>query len=288
METMTKVSESINTTIAVGTFLPVFPGFYYTGFDFDDENSEIDYINEIREENHLKPINDYDVCKFDYATYRKDVAIECCKCIEYELKRAGFIQEIKFENIYSPREYNFSNDSINVSVILNQNNIKNIKLFLFENVSLFEDYIKDQFTSYSGFISHYNNDYITWLNDINNCLNHKTQLGVILDFICQVSEIKINDLCEAINDVSIELKNYDDLTEKEYCNVCKQFVHPSDYDGNCCNDCKETGINNLDIIICKCCGNEIYNVHEKRHFIYQIKHNIINYSEIICSDCLNK
>lgn len=40
----------------VQTFLPCFPGFYETNFEFDNEDQELEYINEKRAENSLPAI----------------------------------------------------------------------------------------------------------------------------------------------------------------------------------------------------------------------------------------
>ena len=55
--------------ISVGTYLPVFPGFYNTIFEFNDEDQEIDYYNDERESKGLSEL-EYDQFDFDYRAYR--------------------------------------------------------------------------------------------------------------------------------------------------------------------------------------------------------------------------
>ena len=58
----------------IETYLPVFTGFYETIFDSaSHEDCEIYNINEDREKLKLEPVK-WEDCKFDYKTYRADVA----------------------------------------------------------------------------------------------------------------------------------------------------------------------------------------------------------------------
>jgi hypothetical protein len=265
----------------IETYLPVFPGFYETIFEANEE-SEIEYFNDIRERKKLTPV-DWNNIKFNYDMYHNDISKGCCQFIERELNE--FVGKIEFQTINSPKEYNFATDAIYICVHLTQKNIANIKRFIKAHIKEFEKYIKEHYTSYDGFMSHYSNNISDWLN-IDENLKHSHKTGSMLEFICQVNEVNYEDMYEyASQDARIEVECPYELENLEYCNTCNSFVNPEYFNGNCCADCFESNVQNLDVIICKDCHTEITNRNEIRHFLYQIKHHIINYSDVICSDC---
>ena len=97
------------------TFCPLFPGFYGTVFEYDNEGQDIESYNE-----EFGSIFDYEDFTFDYADYRTRVSKAFVNRLETELNSILPVK-IEFQELYSPKEYNFSNDAINVSVELNLN-----------------------------------------------------------------------------------------------------------------------------------------------------------------------
>jgi hypothetical protein len=279
-------TTEITTVKEVKTYLPVFPGFYETIFNADEDN-EIRQISDVREENNLKTEVNYDIFKFDYDSYHNDISKKCCVCIKNEL--SNYVSNVVFEQIISPKEYNFYNNSINVVISLSDDNINIIKKTIFNNIKEFQTYIENNFTSYDGFIPYYSNDVNEWLIEIDECLEHKTKLGVILDFICEIEKIDIYTMYDYCDEIPLSVSNYDDLTIKEYCSACKSFVNPSDFEKNVCNDCLENSKQSFETIICSCCKEIITNPHEERSFLTQLHNHNIKYSNIVCSDCeINK
>jgi len=268
----------------IDTYLPVFPGFYNTIFE-SDESDVIYRINNDRGAKKLQPLK-FDQIEFDYENYENEVAKDCCSFIEYELNRLNFITSIHFQSISSPREYNFSNDSINISVELSEDNIKRIKQYLFENIKAFKDYIEKRYTSCSGFISSYSNDHTEWLAEIDEALFHSHKLGSILNFICEMHDFDINEeQMKNACDCTLSVLNFVEVYDMEYCNTCNSFVEPADFVGNTCKDCFEFDKVNLNVIVCSHCRELITNEHEKRHFQVQINLKNIKYSEVLCSEC---
>jgi hypothetical protein len=157
--------------IRIESFLPVFNGFYGTIFEPCE-----DLIIE-------EPYN-YDDYEFEYMDYRLKVSKLCTFAIEIKLKEIGIDIAIKFQDVFSPREYNFTNDSINVQYKLTAKTNKQILDYLANNQTKFAEYINDHFTSRSGFISFYSNDANVWLNEYlpeNHNLN--VVFGTVLDFV---------------------------------------------------------------------------------------------------------
>lgn len=166
------------------TFAPLFPGFYGSHFEYDNEEQDIESYNE----EHKTNLN-WDDFNWDYAEYNNRVAKAFVNRLERELKQ--FIDlTIEFEELYSPKEYNFSNDSINVA----------IELDLWELLKLIEAkkgdaeiYFKDRYTSCSGFISFHSNQIDKWLDPEYILEDTKHRVGALLGCLCHL-EIEQDDI----------------------------------------------------------------------------------------------
>lgn len=169
---------------AVKTWLPVFPGFYGTIFEPQEEN-EIYSINQERANNKLEPLK-YDDIEFDYTQYYQDVCESVVELLESALIQHGVIESIKYECLSSPKEYNFYNDSIHVEIVPTEK----LSQYINDNWSLFVDYIKGRYTSRSGFISFFSNDAEEWKKETDNftCFGQH-ELGSCLEFVCQNERI---------------------------------------------------------------------------------------------------
>ncbi len=274
----------IQTKIKVETYLPIFTGFYESVFS-PTEDMEIDYINEERENKGLSKI-EFDQFEFDYDSYETDVAHCCCSFIESELSQ--YVEGVNFQLINSPKEYNFATDSIHVEIELNEEKIENIKKFIFEHSNEFAEYIRDRYTSYDGFMSYYSNNPLDWLNSIDDCIKHKHQLGSILEFISyQIMKDPIMSMYYSV-EAYLNVKNYTECTEMEYCQGCKKFVKPEDFMGSCCKECFEIGTKQFNYAVCSRCKTKIVSKWEERQFLHKLKHNIITPLEVVCSECALK
>ncbi len=199
-------------------YLPVFPGFYSTIFEPCNEDTEIECIDEERAKKGLEPVKFEDV-RFNYNEYFKNVAEECTEAIERELQDE--IHEsiaVEFEELISPKEYNFRNDSINIAVNLSKEAKNKILEMLEENKEAFRLHIKEQYTSRSGFISSHSNQSSEWVETLKNGkpedLNHK--LGAILEFLLQeIIEYDQHSLYDAIETHTVYASNFDELTKQD-------------------------------------------------------------------------
>lgn len=218
-------------TIIEKTWLPVFNGFYSTCFE-PNEEAEIEYINEEREKNDL-PALGWDDMDFNYDLYKHEVCINATEFIEGLLKELGIVNYIKFEKLVSPREYNFSNDSIDIEVELIPSKLSEYINNNFEN---FEKYIKDNYSCYDGFISHYSNDSKEWKNDTENfsVFSNTHQLGALLDFICK-NEFEnpsdcVIDMFEYVSErVTLEVNDYEYECTKVKCPICGEYYSIKDH-----------------------------------------------------------
>ena len=199
----------------IKTYLPIFTGFYSTIFE-PDESNEIDNINYYRKEKKLPEIN-FDDCNFNYDEYRNEVCITVTAYIENELKDINIVSKIEFEALSSPKEYNFSNDSINIIVHLSDDNIKEIKKFLYDNLDEYKQYLINNYTSCSGFMSFHPNTLEGWqeiTKDFNEYGDKGHYLGSVLEFICQMNEINTDSMYESLNDVYLNCSNYNELIQE--------------------------------------------------------------------------
>lgn len=169
------------------TYCPAFPGFYETRFSIDLDN-DIECLDEIRIENGLKPIDNFNDLKVDYDGYENEIARKFCSQIEALLNDMGVKCSIVFESVVSPREYNFTTDSINCTIEI-KNSLHIVRL-INENFEKWTEYLKERFTSYDGFISYYDSD---WL-DLFEALKHNTKCGVILEFLLLNYSDEINEI----------------------------------------------------------------------------------------------
>ncbi len=168
----------------IQTYLPIFSGFYNTIFEPNEE--------QVIEDGYS--YKDY---KFDYKGYRNKVAKACCNSVEDKLKELGFDCKITFEEIKSPREYNFTNDSINITIDINKPIIKTLYKFIMNNYVEFGQYIRDNFTSYSGFHSFYSNDALEWSKNKGNLtFDDAVVCSNILEFVLLQNDYNEEEMCD--------------------------------------------------------------------------------------------
>jgi len=173
--------------IQIKSFLPIFGGFYNSIFDNVDTDCE-----EGNEDNSKE---------WDYKEYYNRIAREMTEFIKGELKPYGI--DVKFDALISPREYNFGNDSINVTYTTDLVGIGKIHDYILDNESAFSKYLIDNYTGYDGFIPSHSTNVNEWLSILNQdnseLLEHK--FGAILHFILTYeSEFTMDDLYEYCNE----------------------------------------------------------------------------------------
>ena len=179
--------------IRTQSYLPVFTGFY--GSFFEDY---LDHLEEMEYEYLAENSDEAQHLEFDYKQYYKDCSYEMMYKVCELLTDLDLIDNYYFVKLQSPKEYNFANDTIIVDYVLTDRNAFNIKTYLLNNYSAFKRYIKDNYTSYDGFMSYHSNNAEEWLQLLPECLNDEHKLGSILNFILENEEISEHDLFERI------------------------------------------------------------------------------------------
>lgn len=171
---------------AIKTYLPLFSGFYGTIWESDE--SDFCYENDCA----------FDDLIINYKEYELDVVLGICDFVEANCE---FIKSIKFENICSPRAYNFSNDSANVSIAIKK---REFKKYLNDNKEALDKYLRERYTSYDGFWSDYGNSFELWKEETNNFTNLDNHyLGSLLQFYFENEEITEYD-CYTVSGVYID------------------------------------------------------------------------------------
>lgn len=180
------------------TFCPLFPGFYNTVFECDSEEREIDGYNEYNGTNY-----GYDEFSFDYTDYNNRIAKAFVNRLERELK-AFLPIKLEFQEVVSPKEYNFKNDSINISATLSLNKLLKLIRDRRKDAAV---YFKDTYTSCSGFISYHSNDIEDWLNKEYILENPEHRIGALLNCLCfiEIDQDNIIYWCDDEMHISAEL-----------------------------------------------------------------------------------
>jgi hypothetical protein len=166
------------------TYAPLFAGFYGTIYEYNNEDFDIESYNE---ENNTN-LN-YDDFEWDYSDYRERIAKRFVSEIESELNMY-FPIKITYQNIQSPKYYNFTNDSINISVEVDLNKLIDL---IKENNNEAEKYFLDNYTSRDGFTSFHSNDINDWINIKYILEDDKHRVGAIIDCLSSIF-INIEDV----------------------------------------------------------------------------------------------
>ncbi len=209
------------------TFLPVFPGFYYTQFGYEsDLEKELDFLHyngklpyDYAKNKNLdlirfdeEVVNDIVWDCFDWHKYAESVAKECCVVIE---QNCPFIKKITYEKVQSPREYNFTNDSINCTIDLDK---KAFRKWIYGHEKEVNRYLDEHLTSRSGFISFYPNNFKDWEEMTNkfNVFEKPYYVGALLEAYFESEGFDswtLRDGCTGDIDASFFI-NYSKVAEK--------------------------------------------------------------------------
>ena len=143
--------------------IPFFPGFYETSLMDSDTSywaikEELEYLkDDCRQEHPEYQILTEDDLDFRYTDYEHDVAeafLEAWKSNAPEIVLGA-------ENLVidSPRYYNFRNDELFADVELRDDWMDSVREFMVENADWLRERIKDDWTSYDGFMSFMSNNF---------------------------------------------------------------------------------------------------------------------------------
>ena len=203
------------------TFAPIFNGFYETVYSFNVDRYDItDWLFGDDYTENQKYLFDelikrnYDaVVKENYNEYCVDVAKAVCEFLtEKVTEMLDTKVEFEFQNIYSPKYYNYQTDSINVKLNCDIDVfMKNLLKYIKNHLDDFKEYIESNYTSYDGFCSFYSNNYEDWIKNEYN--DH--EIGSLIEFA----------LRENYDDIETEMMYYvlENVYATSYCELNKDF-----------------------------------------------------------------
>ena len=171
----------------IKTYLPVFSGFYGSLFQ-DIIDSEEEMI--IEEQATLVESQ----IEFDYKAFKEDISKQCVGVFEDAFNRDMHVKlSVSFESLFSPKFYNFENDSINVTISLSKEDFDVIIATIRENKEEISEQLKERYSSREGFSSFHSTELEEWIEDLTlefeteeDC-SHKW--GAILEILCDVLDI---------------------------------------------------------------------------------------------------
>lgn len=146
----------------------IFDGFYNSPLYNSDTLYWIEEMD--REEGYLTKNQEYDI---NFDDYKQDVAEKAVIKLEEFINPAdNIIHSMKYRGINSPQYYNYRTDRLLIDMDVN---INSLKIYCFKTYKdNFNQYLKDNFTSYDGFISFVENNLYTFKHqykeDKNRCL----------------------------------------------------------------------------------------------------------------------
>lgn len=194
--------------------LPFFPGFYESDLENSDTSywaikEELDYYrNDCETPCKELTEDDFD---FRYEDYEKNVRENWA----YGWKENAPEIVLSMENVtmWSPRYYNFDHDRLYADIELADNWKSEMRHFMAENYNWLKDRIRDDWTSYDGFISFMSNDIDEWGNYLFEELDSR-YISTMLGYMMYMANKEIcNDLVMyAIDD--IYAGSYVELTEE--------------------------------------------------------------------------
>jgi hypothetical protein len=153
-------------TKTFNTWSPLFSGFYNTIWDRSDQwlNYELD-----DEDCFRKRYSELATLPWDFINEHfwdcvrgqsgnLAVAKAALRALPKVLPH-GMVTATEFEELRSPREYNFTNDAVNCKITVD---LDVLKTYLIEHKIELDKYLEYNYTSYDGFFSSYPNDFKQW------------------------------------------------------------------------------------------------------------------------------
>lgn len=189
--------------LKIETYLPIFPGFYGTIFGNDDGQEErqeiVCYLESLglsygsfgtAEKVANIIVFNSKLYEVGYKDYEAEYVERMTAAVSKELADFPGFAGLEFESVYSPKEYNFRNDSGNVRLVLSNERLFRAALLrtIRANRAAFAAFLKSRYTSCSGFISHYSNVPADWLAGLSGGLENmgEHRPGALLDFVLAV------------------------------------------------------------------------------------------------------
>ena len=154
----------------------IFDGFYNTNLFNDNMLCNLEYID--KQEGYLEDNQSYDVDNFQ--EYKKEVSDNAVYELFNTLENNDIIKSMKLKDVYSPKYYNYETDSLIIKMDIN---LRALKTFCFKtNRDMFNKYLKENFTSYSGFVSFVDNNIKDFINTYKTSTCKDREINVMIEY----------------------------------------------------------------------------------------------------------
>ena len=160
--------------------VPFFPGFYNSVFSEEDVSAErrlFENYTKVPEE-ILDYIADNSIYSDNWDDYKIEVGEAWINNLTTSLQQVIPNFKATYKDIESPRYYNYETDSLWADCNLSEIS-DDIKNYVEKNKEAFKKWVKDNHSSYDGFISFYSDNADEW--DLDNL--DENELGSVLGFI---------------------------------------------------------------------------------------------------------
>lgn len=199
------------------SWLPLFVGFYNS---FLDGDGELD--------TDLQELNcNYDDLQLDYNQYQIDVSKWYVDTVNELIKsELGIDCKITYQSLYSPKEYNFSTDSINVEYEFTKESLNQLNVAINNHYEDLKEIIREKYTGCSGYIPYYSKYIADWQKETNDFTDFSQEttgnqhyLGQILQSLLELVIEQDTMMWKFYDDCQYHLTsyitNYDELEEKK-------------------------------------------------------------------------
>lgn len=188
----------------------IFEGFYESNLFSSDMLYDMEYND--KQEGYLKENESYDID--DFQAYKNEVSDLAVYELFNTLANNNIIKSMKLKDVYSPKYYNYETDSLIINMELN---LRALKTFCFKtNKDMFNKYLKENFTSYSGFISFVDNNIKDFINTYKTSMDKTREINVMIEYYLLV---QINNSLDCDNfdlDNSYQYRVYEGVNEILY------------------------------------------------------------------------
>lgn len=174
--------------------LPEFDGFYHSFLDiteFIEISNDLNLHGDMTQEEYDNI--DWESTNINITKKYLDIWVRKNESV---LKDLGI--EVTFSKLVSPKEYNFRTDECVITVSFDYKSLKDKLVNLTKDNIDFKIYIKEKYSSYSGFVSFYSNDAEVWLCEYLNTKFDNIVFSGFLGFLTDplTFDEKIEDVFE--------------------------------------------------------------------------------------------
>lgn len=218
----------INGEYKAAIYIPFFPGFYGTVFESNDDIVSTIFTEDIKECLEIKNLNDdklEDAIErvsvwdyFDNKEYEKDIGEQFVYWLNNEISDIEILKGFGFEyeSIHHPKEYNFTTDKIEGYLNIPAGGIDRI-IKEIESDEDFDKYCRENFSSYSGFVSFIPNNKKDFLETLKEYVKYDDEANFSRNFSLMVRYLIERELSE--RDIeNITQNTLENVWEENYCN----------------------------------------------------------------------